>query len=273
MSKLTLALLGGFSAQIDSRPATSFRSQKARALLAYLVMEAERPHERAILAALFWPEIPDALALRNLSQTLIWLRRAIGEGDPPYLLLNRRQAQWNLAAAVEVDALRFLALVERKRTSAVATPEALHEAVALYTGEFLAGFSLSGCPAFDEWLLLQREYLQRLALEALFRLAGQALVAGDYAAAAMLSRRQLALDRWREEALRQLLHALAAGGERAEALAEYESARRLLAEELGVEPQPETIQLAETIRQGRVESGSRSLLPTPHSPLITCPSG
>lgn len=175
---------------------------------------------------------------------------------------------------MEVDALRFLALVERKRTSAVATPEALHEAVALYTGEFLAGFNLSGCPAFDEWLLLQREYLQRLALEALFRLAGQALVSGDYAAAAMLSRRQLALDRWREEALRQLLRALAASGARAEALAEYESARRLLAEELGVEPQPETVQLAETIRQGRVESeewevGSDRpfLLSTPHASL------
>jgi DNA-binding SARP family transcriptional activator/predicted ATPase len=254
MKRLTLSLLGGFAARIDGRPVMGFRSQKARALLAYLVMEADRPHERAALASLFWPEMPDDLALRNLSQTLIWLRRAIGDGDPPFLLLNRRQIQWDATAAVEVDATRFLALVERKQTPVVSAPDALREAAALYGGEFLAGFSLSGCPGFDEWLLLQREYFQQLALEALFRLTGEALADGDYAAAATLARRQLTLDHWREEAIRQLLQALAAVGKHSEALAEYEKAHRLLAEELGVEPQPETIQLAEAIRQVKEES-------------------
>jgi predicted ATPase len=113
-------------------------------------------------------------------------------------------------------------------------------------------------------------------LESLFRLAGQALAGGEYAAAATLARRQLALDRWREEAIRQLLHALAAGGKHAEALAEYEKARRLLAEELGVAPQPETIQLAEAIREGRLEtrdwrleSNSHSLVSSPQSPVTS----
>jgi len=258
-----LVLLGGFAVRLEGHPTPRFRSQKARALLAYLAMDAERPHERAALAALYWPEMSDALALRNLSQTLIWLRRAIGEGAPPFLLLNQRQVQWNAAAAVEVDARRFLALLERSGAPSVADADAKREAVGLYAGEFLAGFSLSGCPAFDEWLLLQREYFQRLALEALFRLTGEALAAGEYAEAAALARRQLALDHWREEAIRQLLRALAAGGHAAEALAEYEKARRLLSEELGVEPQPETIQLAEEIRHGR--GGKSSALPAPPS--------
>lgn len=263
MLQLTLALLGGFAVRLEGHPTPRFRTQKARALLAYLAMEAERPHERAALAALYWPEMSDALALRNLSQTLIWLRRAIGEGAPPFLLLNQRQVQWNAAAAVEVDARRFLTLLERRGTPSVADADAQREAVGLYAGEFLAGFSLSGCPAFDEWLLLQREYFQRLALEALFRLTVEAQAAGDYATAATFARRQLALDRWREEAIRQLLRALAAGGRSAEALAEYENARCLIAEELGVEPQPETIQMAEEIRHGR--GGKSSALPAPPS--------
>src|SRR5690606_16668586 len=100
-------------------------------------------------------------------------------------------------------------------------------------------------------------------LEALFRLTGEALAAGEYAEAAALARRQLALDHWREEAIRQLLRALAAGGHAAEALAEYEKARRLLSEELGVEPQPETMQLAEENRHGR--GGKSSALPVPLS--------
>lgn len=252
MPVLTLSILGGFTVRLDGRPTQNFRSQKARALLAYLVMEGGRPHERATLAALFWPEMPDAPALRNLSQTLIWLRQVIGDGDPPFLLLNRRQMQWNPAAAAEVDALRFLTLVERRQSPAAAAPDAVQEAVALYGGEFLAGFSLSGCPAFDDWLLVQREYFQRLALEALFRLAEDALAAGNYETAAGLAHRQLALDRWREESLQQLLHARAGAGRHAEALAEYENARRLLAQELNMEPQPETMQLAEDIRRGDV---------------------
>lgn len=263
MPQLTLVLLGGFAVRLEGYPAPRFRSQKARALLAYLATEAERPHERAALAALYWPAMSDALALRNLSQTLIWLRRAIGEGDPPFLLLTQRQVQWNAAAAVEVDARRFLTLLERKSASSVVASDRLREAASLYAGEFLAGFGLSGCPAFDEWLLLQREYFQRLALEALFRLTGEALAAGDYATAATLARRQLTLDHWREEAIRQLLRALAAGGRSAEALAEYENARRRIAEDLGVEPQPETIQLAEEIRNGR--GGKSSPLPAPPS--------
>ena len=260
MPQLTLTLLGSFAVRLEGGRTAGFRSQKARALLAYLVMEAGRAHERATLAALFWPEMSDALALRNLSQTLIWLQRAIGDGDPPFLLLNRRQIQWNAAAVVEVDALWLQTLLERRGTAAVAAPDALRQAVALYAGEFLAGFGLVGCPAFDEWLLLQREYFQRLVLEALFQLTGEALAAGDNATAATLARRQLALDRWREESLRQLLRALA----------EYEHARLLLAEELGVEPQPETAQLAEAIRQGSRGAGgqgrfSQVPLATPHN--------
>ena len=258
MSAVTLTFLGGFTVRLAGRPAQNFRSQKARALLAYLVMEAGRPHERATLAALFWPEMPDALALRNLSQTLIWLRQVIGDGDPPFLLLNRRQIQWNVAAPVEVDALRFLALVERRQSPAAAASGALQEAVALYGGEFMAGFSLSGCPAFDDWLLVQREYLQRLALQAMTRLAGEALAAGDYPTAAGLARRQLALDRWREEAVRQLLRALAGSGRHSEALAEYENARRRLAQELDIQPQAETVQLADDIRRGNAAGDQKS---------------
>ena len=145
---------------------------------------------------------------------------------------------------------RFLALLERRTTPGAADLAALRDAAALYAGEFMAGFSLSGCPAFDEWLLLQREHCRRLALDALFRLTDEALAAGDYPTAATLARRQLALDHWREETIRQLLHALAAAGNQAAALAEYDHARRLLAEELGVAPQPETVQLVEAIREG-----------------------
>lgn len=60
--------------------------------------------------------------------------------------------------------------------------------------------------------------------------------------------RLLALDPWREEAHRQMMRLLARSGQRSAALAQYETCRRLLAQELGVEPSPETTALYERIR-------------------------
>ena len=65
MGHLSLFLLGSFQATLEGQPITGFESHKVRALLAYLVVEAERPHARAALAGLLWPEWPDREALRN----------------------------------------------------------------------------------------------------------------------------------------------------------------------------------------------------------------
>jgi predicted ATPase len=79
--------------------------------------------------------------------------------------------------------------------------------------------------------------------------------------------RQLELDPWREEAHRQVMRVLAANGDRSAALAQYETCRRILAKELGVEPSAETQKLYEQIRQGK------TLLrkPSPPAPVWTPP--
>src|SRR5262245_32573112 len=164
---LTLSLLGGFDVARDGRLVTHFRSEKVRALLAFLAVEAGRPHPRTSLAGLLWPDQPDAAARRNLSQTLVRLRQALagdpvgpdgphdrappdlpGAADIPFLRLTGQTVQWDAAAGADLDVARF---GRRIRSDAAADLEA---AAALYRGEFLAGFGLPECQAFDEWLLL-----------------------------------------------------------------------------------------------------------------------
>ena len=143
----------------------------------------------------------------------------------------------------------------------------LREAVELYRGEFMAGFSLPSAP-FEEWLLAQRERLRLQALDALQALAAYHERRGEHEQALRYARRQLELEPWREAAHRQCMRALALRGERAAALAQYEACRRALAEELGVEPEAETTALYERIRRVRPRRSprpARSVARPPHN--------
>jgi len=126
----------------------------------------------------------------------------------------------------------------------------LEEAMRLYRGSFLEGFSVAGGIGFEEWSLLESERLHLMAMDALRRLAGAHERMGNYERAVGHARRQIELDAWREEAHRQLMRALALSGRRSEAVAQYEACRRVLTEEVGMEPAQETVTLYERIRDG-----------------------
>jgi predicted ATPase/DNA-binding SARP family transcriptional activator len=256
MPPISLRLLGTFQVLRDGAPVTRFRGDKVRALLAYLASEADRPHARAALAALFWPEQGDDLALRNLTQALTRLRAALG--DEGTLLDSTREAlRWRAAAWVDVQEFEQLA-----RSTEAAD---LARAIELYGGEFLSGFSLPGCEAFEEWLLLMREQLHQLALGTLARLAEMHEQTGDYAALCASARQQLALEPWDEAAHRQLMRGLALAGDRSAALNQYERCREVLANELGVEPDVETRTLYERIRAEEFTPATRDVAAPRHN--------
>jgi predicted ATPase/DNA-binding SARP family transcriptional activator len=259
MAQHSIILLGSFQVQRDGVAVTRFHGDKVRALLAYLAVESDRPHARAALAGLFWPEQPDDQALRNLTQALVRLREALGAGDD-MLHATRQAVQWRPAAA-EVDVAEFARLARSTETADLA------QAAALYRGEFLAGFALPGCEAFEEWLLLAREQFQQQALAVLHTLAEQHLAAGRIAHAAEAARRQLTLDPWREDAHRQLRRALAAAGGRAAALAAYVRCRQVLADELDAEPDAATTALYEQIAASQFALGSMASVETITPPV------
>jgi DNA-binding SARP family transcriptional activator len=75
---------------LGGQPVNEFESNKVRALLAYLAAEAGQPQSREILAALLWPETPNATALTYLRIALADSRKNLGdrEADPPFLLVT-----------------------------------------------------------------------------------------------------------------------------------------------------------------------------------------
>jgi DNA-binding SARP family transcriptional activator len=244
---------------LDGEPAEGLNSDHLRALLAYLAVEGGREHAREALASLLWPERLDREALSALRYTLSKLRGALGDrrspGDrqmpAPFLLVTRTSVQFNPASDHWLDVAEFPDLTGVGRGDHAPTDLSnLTRAAKLYRGPFLHGLSVGDSPTFDEWMLLKGEEYRRRVLSVLGHLTYLQAARGEYAEAARSARRQLELEPYREQAHRQLMAALARGGERSAALAHYAACRRLLAQELGCEPEDETQALYAQIRDG-----------------------
>lgn len=154
--------------------------RKEQGLLAYLAVEAEQTHSRDSLVGLFWPELPLADARNNLRVALSCLKRYLGGSD--LLEITRNTVACIPTDQFWLDVGHFLTCIKDSETHAHPSLSgcqpcqiALKQALALYRGEFLAGFFLEDCLAFEEWLFVWRERLHVQAIKQLEHLPGQAL--------------------------------------------------------------------------------------------------
>lgn len=256
-----LRLFGPPRLELNGR-LVDLRLRHGLAILAWLG-EHGRPCPRDRLAGLVWPDHDEASALARLRRTL----HAVNEraGTP---LVVRTGSMLSLAAAVGVDVVRF------RHLAAAGSLDALAEAAEIATDDFLDGFSLEPSGEFQAWMLARREGL-RLELDALLdSLAGLWERRGDALHAILCHRRRLLLDPLREPVHRALMQLLARTGQPAAALRQYEELVRLLDEELGVDPAPETVivyrSLADTTK---VDSGMPRTVtkPTLAHPMLPSP--
>jgi DNA-binding SARP family transcriptional activator len=266
---LSLSLLGVFQASLNGEPVTEFYSSKVRALLAYLAVEAGREHPRPVLAALLWPDWDDRAALGNLRFSLSKLRQAIHDQNavPPFLLIDRDTIQLNPSAEVSVDVHLFQQELRASRWESAdddgrlkpavrSAVEHLRTAMDLYRGPFLEGFAVGDSAVFEQWVLIQREQLEREARWALHGLTALYYRLGDCATAERTVRQLLEMDPWDELANRRLMAVLLRGAQRNAALRHYTAYQEDLARELGCEPEEETQALYAQIRDGTLPQPS-----------------
>jgi DNA-binding SARP family transcriptional activator/predicted ATPase len=257
VAKLSITLLGDFEVACDSRPVTGLATEKVRALLAFLAAESARPQRRDVLADMLWPDMPPDRARHNLRQSLSRLRTALDSAGCAALLLTdgHELVQLDPSGDLWTDVVEVRALIDanrrhrhRRAESCLLCLRRSERLVELYHGGFLAHLYVPDGPSFEEWALMQREWVRREAIEAMSALVAYYERRGEPAEALRFARRQVALEPWLEEAHRDVMRLLAAMGERSAALAQYEVCRRALATELGVIPTSETKGLAQQIR-------------------------
>jgi len=258
--KLVISLFGNLEVLVDGQPLAGFRYDKVRALLALLATEAERPHRRDELAGLLWPDSPQESARASLRQALASLRaglQAAEDPSQPYLLVTRESIQWNASAEADVDVIAFNRLLQactrhshRRLKDCKPCARWRAEALQRYRGDLLQGFFLPDSDVFEDWTLSRREHLRRQAVAATHALTEYYERRGEYSLAEQGLLRQLELEPWNEETHRQLMRVFYLSQQRSRALAQYQQCRQVLADELGVEPEPDTTRLFEQIRAG-----------------------
>lgn len=233
---LCVHALGRAEISVGEHPLTQPTSAKAAALLFFLAVTGTG-HSRSALAGLLWSDLPEATARANLRLVLSKLRRIL----PDHLEVTRQTVALQADRPVWVDA------VEVARAATEPDGADLMPAVRLCRGELLEGFGVPGAQLFDEWLTGRRAAVRADMLALIDRAVQQAREQRDIATGIEAARRLLGLEPLYEEAHRALMWFLATGGRRSAALAQYETCRYLLREELGIEPSAATVSLRDEI--------------------------
>ncbi len=237
---MTIRLLGPFEVQLGEQSVT-VGSAKQRALLALLALNVGRVVTVDRLIEGLWGDSASPETLNALQHHISRLRKLVS----PCLLTRPPGYVLDLPSA-EVDALRFAELVREARVALQRGDVA--DARALFRAAFLLW---RGSPLLEfvdhDWARQEAARLENLYLDAIEDRIDADLAARSSAELVDELRALTAEHRFRERLWGQLMLALYRAGRQTDALATYQQARQVLAEEHGVDPGPELVRLEAAI--------------------------
>lgn len=268
---MDVGILGPLRLTIDDAP-VEVPPGRQRALLAALAVEAGRVVSADGLVEVVWGDRLPANPANALQGRISQLRKLVGaervvQQGTGYLLD---------VTAQQVDARRFEALVDRAHDLLVADRPGealavLQNALALWRGDALEEF------ADEPWARLEASRLEERRRTAEGDLFDAELARGRHTTVIPDLERAVAESPLSERLRGQLMVALYRAGRQADALALFANTRRLLDDELGLDPGPELRAIHESVlRQDRrleapteaVPPASRTNLPNPTSSFV-----
>jgi YVTN family beta-propeller protein len=232
-------VLGDLAVQHDHR-AISLGAHQQRALLAILVVNAGEVVTADRLIDGIWGDEPPARAAKTVQVYVSRLRKALAAGAGAAaddVIVTRDHGYALHVDPDQVDAAVFERLLAEGRRELAdgafaLAAERLNEALALWRGPALSDFT------FDAWAAEEIARLEELRLEALESRIDADLELGRHAALVAELEALIARHPLREHLRGQLMLALYRGGRQSDALAVFKETRRVLVDELGLEPGP-----------------------------------
>ena len=226
-------ILGPLEA-LEGRQRVALGGSKRRAVLALLLLHANETLSTDRMIDELWGEHPPAAAAKTLQVHISRLRKALGGGSADVVVTRDHGYELQLDPE-HLDAHRFERLVGEARTELDAgRPEAampaLEQALSLWRGPPLADL------AYEAFAQRETARLDELHAVALEWLVEAKLVLGRHGE--VIGQLESLVDEYpyREGLRAQLMLALYRADRQADALQAYQDARRMLVEELGIEP-------------------------------------
>ena len=258
-ARLAIRLLGVPSIQFDGGLWKFAAPPRCMVLLALLALSGGAGRARTSLIADLWPDELETEARTNLRRHLHRLLRGLPKIEGvDWLVAGGDSVALNPGAPLWVDVPEF--------DRAIDDPARRDVALELYRGDLLEG-------SYDEAILAERERLRVRFLDACAHASMDARRRMEYNEAARLSDRMLALDEWREDALRLGMTVRYESGDRSSALAQFERFASRLFSEMGVRPTPETLALRDAILTNAPIPGAGAATRGTDEELAVVPAG
>jgi predicted ATPase/DNA-binding SARP family transcriptional activator len=238
-----------------------FTRRKTLALLAYLAVTG-KSYTRDYLATLLWPELDYRKAMTALRSVLSDLRRVAGL---EHFSIEQENIGLKTASDVRSDVAAFMHKMHVWREHCHPVQLCLEcigtvtQAIELYKGDFMEGFSLPDCPQFDYWQYFTRQEIQKEMASSLEYLTAAHAALEEYERAIFYANRRLVIDTTDEPAHRTLMYLYSKVGQRSNALRQYEICKRNLKDELSLEPQQETYRLYKSILENQPISDASTI--------------
>lgn len=245
---LTICLLNYFHVEVDGQPLPSC-GPKADALMSMLGLRREYRANRAEVMQALWPDADEMLAAQNLNSLNSNLKKALGRfiGNAAPVIAEDGTYRLNSDAGIAVDVTLFDGLSDRAQLAMRAgdqhaVRQACDRALDLYRG------NLHSRETND--YLMQFERLRARYLGLLAWLANMHASRAEWDDAMRCAYRILAEDECREDAHRIVMQALAAHGQRTQALRQFKLCAGLMRHEFDAPPEPATQLLYDSLRSG-----------------------
>lgn len=244
VTDLTIKMLGPVEIYRDPvRPlaADAWTTKRARDILCFIASRRHRRASKDTIIDTFWGEADFEAVEKNFHPTVSHIRKALNSNQPlkqNFLLYRDGDYQLNPEFSYSIDTEEFDRLVAEGETARRAREfdrciNLYEAAIALYRGDFMQG-------TYDDWVEEQRSYYREQYLRLLEALAAVAEKTEDWTRSLHLAQQILRDDPFREDVHCMIMRAHAGQGNRHAVKEQYETLRKLLKKELGVEPAAET---------------------------------
>jgi DNA-binding SARP family transcriptional activator len=246
---IQIRLLGRFQVTVDGQtvPARAFAGRTTRTMLRLLACHRGNLVTKDFIGEAIWGDRPPGDLSASIDVLASRARRVLG--DPALLVSDAGGLILSDTERIDVDAEILREAVVRGRhylqaEDWAAANAAFQEALAIWGGEPLPD------DAYADWAATHRQQFSSLHLEALEGGSRAALMLGDWAVAVQLAHAAVSAEPLREMSNMLLVTALARTGDQVGALEAFKRYRRMLADELGLDPSSEAYEIENQILRG-----------------------